>query len=224
MTTTEDAASFTPSVRRQPVLLCLAVGAAVAAGWVAYRHYWSQDVDDRILRGSWFFDHFWAVTLVYVLVLCVPYALVLLLWGRGLRGAAAAAGVALATGVLFWAIDRVFQSYVWGSGPASRSSLRAYLWSELLVPALLVPLAWGLARRRGHAWWPGVLVGPVVAAVLRELQLRWSWWQERVTGPGHHYHWQLQAAVFVAPFVLAVLACWALEARSRPSPEIETPA
>jgi hypothetical protein len=128
--------------------------------------------------------------------------------------------VAVATGVVFWGIDRMFESYVWDSGTTSVSSVRVFTWSELLVPALLVPLAWGLARRSGRGWLLGVLVGPVVAAVLRELQLRVTWWQDRVAGPGPHYHWQLQAVVFVAPFVLAVLACWAIEARGPRTPEM----
>ena len=38
--------------------------------------------------------------------------------------------------------------------------------------------------------------------------------------PGSDYHWQFEAAVFVAPFVLAALAGWALETRSRRTPEM----
>jgi hypothetical protein len=201
------------------VALCVAVGLVVTVGWVCYRHWGLDHVDSWAFRSGFVAARWWLVNLVLAMALCVPYALVLLFWGHGLGRALAGAGVALLAGLAFWAIDRVFQNYIWGPGPASTTSLRAYLWAELLVPAILVPLAWGLARRTGYAWWPGLVVGPVVAAVLRELQLRWSWWQSRVARPGHYHHWQLQAVAYVAPFVLAVLACWAIEVRGRRTPE-----
>jgi ABC-type sulfate transport system permease component len=77
-----------------------------------------------------------------------------------------------------------------------------------------VPLAWGAARRTGRAWLAGLVVGPIVAALLREMQQRWEWWNDHVTFSAYSWSWILQAVAFVAPFVLAVLACWALEART----------
>jgi hypothetical protein len=214
MTTTEDAASFAPSVRRQPVALCLLVGAAVTVGWVLYRHYWTDDVHERIRRWDWFAGRFWAVTLVLALVLCVPYALALLVWGRGLMRGVSGALIALAAGLYVWGQDRVFQDFVWDERSPTQTSLRLYVWTYLLVVAVLVPLAWGVARRSGRGWLLGLLVGPVVAAILRELQLRWSWWHDHVVPTGPGYHWQFEAVAFMAPFVLAALACWALEARA----------
>ncbi|HEX4472669.1 MAG TPA: hypothetical protein VH085_11915 [Nocardioides sp.] len=219
-TTLGEAAPPSSRTGRQPVALCVAVGLVVTVGWVCYRHWGLVHVDTWAARSSFVAARWWLVNLVTAMGLCVPYALALVLWGRGLGPALAGAGVALLTGLALWGIDRVFDNYVWGSGPTTVTSLRVYLWAELLVPALLVPLAWGLARRRGRAWWSGLVVGPIVAAGLRELQLRWAWWDDRVGRPGHDYRWQLQAVVFVAPFVLAVLACWAIEARARRTPEM----
>jgi hypothetical protein len=218
MTTTEDPVLLTPAERRQPVVLCVAVGAVVTLGWVLYRHYWADDLYGRILQWDWLLRHFWAVTLTVALVLCVPYAVALLVWGRGLRRRVAGAAAALGAGLFFWGWDRVFQDYVWDSGPPTQASTRVYLWGSLLVLAALVPLAWGLARRSGTAWLLGIGVGPVVAAVLRELELHWAWWHDRVSRASLHHHGQLEALVFVAPFVSAVLAGWALEVRARRAP------
>jgi hypothetical protein len=220
MTTTDDTVHVAPSVRRQPVALCVAVGVVVVVGWVAYRHYWSDDVYQRFVQWDWFEGHFWAVGLLIALVMCVPYAVVLLVWGRGLARGLSGAAAALGAGMFIWGWNQVFSDYVWDSGPPSHTSTRVYLWGSLLVLAALVPLAWGLARRSGRGWLAGILVGPVVAAILRELELRWSWWDERVSYRGSAYHWRFEAAVFVTPFVLAVLACWALEARGRRTPEM----
>jgi hypothetical protein len=221
VTTTEEIVLIAPSGRRQPLALCVAVGAVVTVGWVLYRHYWSADVYQRLVRWDWFNGHFWAVTLLIALVLCVPYALALLVWGRGLRRAVSGATAALGVGIFFWGWDRIFQDYVWDSGPATPTTTRIYLWGSLLGIATLVPLAWGLARRSGRGWLLGIVVGPVVAAILRELQLQWSWWHDRVAADGHNIHWQLQAVAFVAPFVLGALACWAIEvARTRRTPEM----
>ena len=54
-----------------------------------------------------------------------------------------------------------------------------------------------------------------MAAVLREMQLRWAWWDANVAGLQHSWSWVLLAVQYVAPFVLAALACWALDRRPR---------
>jgi hypothetical protein len=220
MTTTEDAVFFAPSARRQPVALCALVGVAVTVGWVLYRHYWAHHVYERIWRWPGIDGHLWAYSLVLALTLCVPYAVALLLWGRGLTRSTSGALIAGAAGLYIWGQDRVFQDLVWDEQSASQTSLRLYVWTYLLVVAVLVPLAWGVARRSGRGWLLGLVVGPVVATVLRELQLRWAWWHDHVLATGPGYHWQYEALVFVAPFVLAVLAGWALETRSRRPPEM----
>jgi hypothetical protein len=220
MTTTRDSLAAPAPARRQPVALSVTVGVVVVVGWVLYRHYWAGDVYERIMQWDWPAGRLWADTLVVALVLSLPYAVALLVWGRDLVHGIAGAAAALGAGAFIWAWDRAFQAYVQDSAPPTRTSVEVYLWGSLLVLALLVPLAWGLARRSGTAWWVGLLAGPVVAAILRELELRWSWWDERVTYRGSAYHWPYEAAVYVAPFVLAVLACWALEARGRRTPEM----
>jgi hypothetical protein len=189
--------------------LCVVVAAAVVVGWVLYRHYAYPHLLERVVRREVVINRFWLVNLVQALLLCLPYALALLLWGRGLPRGTTAAAVAVATGLFAWGWTQVFADYVWDHGPPSQPSLRIFVWGSLLVVATLVPLAWGLARRRGRAWIGGLLLAPLVAAALRELELRWTWWQHRVSE-----HWELQAVVYVAPFVLAALACWAIEQRS----------
>jgi hypothetical protein len=221
MTTTVAAPAST--TRRQPVLLCVVVGASVVVGWVLYRHYAFADVLERVLRWDALSHWFWLVNLVEILLLCLPYAVVLLVWAHGLGRGLAAAGVALATGLYLWGLNELFQNVVWKSG-TSATSLRIWDWSNLLGMAVLVPLAWGLARRCGRTWPLGLTVAVVAAVVFRELQLRWDWWRERVTSIGADHHWQLQALVFVAPFVLGAWACWAVEARGRRPSEIESSA
>jgi hypothetical protein len=220
MTTTEDSVALTSPARPQPVLLCVGVGSAVVVGWVLYRHYWSDDIWQRLAQGNWYGERLWAVALLSVLVLSVPYAVALLLWGRGITRALSGAAVALGAGLFLWGWDEIFANYVWDPPLPGTTSVQVYEWGGVLVVAALVPLAWGLARRSGWGWLPGVLVGPLVAAILRELTLRWTWWGERVSGRGVGYHWQLEAVVFTAPFVLAALACWAIEARGRRTPEM----
>jgi hypothetical protein len=197
------------------VAVDIAVGTVVVVGWVCYRHWGFAPVVTRAVEPTFVSARWWLVNLVASLFLCLPYALALLVWGRGLSGRATGAVVALAAGGYVWAWDQVFQNYVWGSGPATGTSLRVYEWGYLLGVAALVPLAWGLARRMGPGWVLGVAVGPLLAGVLRELQLHWTWWQDRVSRIGPHDHWQAEAAVFAAPLVLAVLTCWAIEARGR---------
>ncbi len=160
---------------------------------------------------------YWSYILVLALCLCLPYALALLLWGRSLARGVGGAGVAVVAGLVLWAINWVFQDHIWSSGVPGRTSLRVYDWSILLTMAVLVPLAWGVARRSGRSWTLGLLVGLVVAVVLRELQVRSWWWQNHVSPGWLHPHWQIEAVVYVAPFVLAVLAGWALEARGMES-------
>jgi hypothetical protein len=212
MTTTLGSTATT--TRRQPVALSVLVATAVVVGWVLYRHYVYPHVLDRLVGQSVVQDHLWLLYLTQAMLLCLPYAVVLLLWARGLRRSVVSALVALATGLYLWALTQVFTSYVWDSGAPSRASVRIFEWANLLVVAVLVPLAWGLARRDGRTWVLGLLVGPPVAAVLREMQLRWAWWDHNVAGLQHGWSWMLLAVQYVAPFVLAALACWALDRRA----------
>jgi hypothetical protein len=220
MTTTLGSPPAT--TRRQPVALCVVVGAVVVVGWVLYRHYVFFHASERVFRwhtlGRWLS----VAELVQGLLLTIPYALALLLWGRTLARSLGGATVALVAGVYVATLEYVFQRYVFGPGGQGFNigSLRVFDWLNLLGVAVLVPLAWGVTRRHGRTWILGLVVGPVVAAILRELQLHWTWWQNNVGFSQHSWSWVLQAAVFVAPFVLAVLACWAFDSRERRTPEI----
>jgi hypothetical protein len=213
------------TTRRQSTGLCILVGAVVVAGWVLYRHYLFPHVSERVFRwrelGRWL----WLAELVQSLLLTVPYALALLLWGRDLARSLRGAALALVSGVYVAGLDYVFERYVFGldGHGFDATSERVYEWLNLLGVALLVPLAWGVARRNGRAWVAGLVVGPVVAGLLRELQQHWRWWQSNVAFSQHHWSWVLQAVVFVAPLVLAVLACCAIDRGSRPSPETARP-
>jgi hypothetical protein len=206
------------------VALSIAVALVVVVGWVCYRHWGLTHLETWFFRSGFVTRRWWLANLVIALLLAVPYALALLVWGRGVKGRVAGFLVATGAGIFWWGYDRIFNNYVWKSGPSSNTSIRVYEWGSLLGIALLVTLAWGLARRVGRAWLLGVLVGPLVAAVLRELGLRWSWWHDRVVPPSPRYHWQLEAAVFVAPFVAGALACWAIETLGRRTPDMASSA
>ena len=205
---------------RQSVTLCVLVATAIVVAWVLYRHYVFAHLAGRIVGWAPFGNRFWVVDLVSALLLSLPYAVALLLWGRDLSRAAAGATTALASGLYLWALDQVFANYVWDSRASTATSLRIFTWASLLVVAALVPLAWGLARRSGRDWILGILVGPAVAALLHELVVHSSWWQREVALYQHRWSWVLQAVVYVAPFVLAALACWAIEVRGRASQEV----
>jgi hypothetical protein len=180
---------------------------------VLYRHYAFDHVVERLLHWDVVNQRFWLYDLLGTVLLGAPYALVLLLWGRGLSRATTGALVAIATTLFMWGLDRVFNDYVWDGDPTA-TSVRFYEWIHLLGVATLVPLAWGLARRGGRAWALGLVAGPVAAAILREVQLRWTWWHEHLLPQADNEHWVVQAVVYVAPFVLAALACWAIEVRA----------
>jgi hypothetical protein len=224
MTTTEDTVSVGPAVHRQRVAWCVLVGAVVVVGWVLYRHYVVPHALDRIFRWHTLGRSLWVAELVQDLVVCFPYGLVLVLWGRDLARGVGAAAVTAVTALYLATLDWSFERYVFGlhGEGFTRTSLRVFDWLSLLVVALLVPLAWGVARRAGRSWVVGLIVGPVVAAILHELELRSAWWGQHVVFT-IHYHWQTQAVVYVAPFVLAALACWAIEAASaRRTPEMQS--
>jgi hypothetical protein len=212
MTTTAEPALSVPSARRQPVALCVLVAVTVVVGWVSYRHWLMSRLESRILRWDVIIERWWLVNLVTALLLCVPYALVLLVWGRTSGRRAAGALVAVGAGVYLWVVYEVFSHYVWNDGPAGQASSEAYARVTLLGVAVLVPLAWGVARRHGRAWLAGLLVSPAVAAGLYQLQLDSPWWRRHVTRDAHSYHWTIQALVYVGPFVLGALACWWVEA------------
>jgi hypothetical protein len=217
MTTTLGAPPTT--ARRPSAAVCVLVGAIVVVGWVLYRHYAFPHVAERIDRWGGI-GRFWIVDLVAALLLSVPYAVALLLWGRGTARAIAGATTALVAGLYLWGLDQVFTHVASPAGFSSATWLRVYTWANVLGAAALVPLAWSLARRTRRGWVPGILVGPVVAAILHEMQVHSGWWAQHVASFQHQWSWVLQAVVYVAPFVLAVLACWALEARGRRTPEI----
>ncbi len=210
-----------PAVDRRPTTTtCVVVGAVVVVGWVLYRHYVFQHASDRVFGwhtlGRWLS----VAELVQSLLLTAPFALALLLWGRDLARSLGGAALALLAGVYFAGLRYVFERFVFGlrGDGFSATSLRVFDWLDLLVVAVLVPLAWGVARRSGRAWVAGLVVGPVVAGLLHELQQHWRWWEDNVAFSQHDWSWILQAVAFVAPFVLAVLACWAIEQRSPATP------
>lgn len=223
-TTPQDTLSG-PRRPSSPAALSILVGAAVVVGWVLYRHYAYPHVGDRVFRWRELGRSMWVAELVAGLLLCIPYGLVLLMWGRTLARSLGGAGVAVATALYLATAQWGFERFVFerNGGDFSASLAHTYQWVILLGPALLVPLAWGIARRSGTAWLIGLVAGPAVAAILHELELHNDWWNQHVVFDEHAYHWVLQAAVFVAPFVAGALACWAIDAHGT-RPEIGTSA
>jgi hypothetical protein len=139
----------------------------------------------------------------------IPLVVVLFIWTHEQRLGLVAAAVALAFATLPYLRGVVVEQLV-ESGDEDRA-LTFLDWSNWVLTALLplgVALAWGIARRNGSHWWPGLAVAALVAVVFRLLDL--DLFQDdpalRQAFAAMVYH--------VIPAVLAGLACWALEIRA----------
>jgi hypothetical protein len=218
MTTASDTVQLEPSVRRPSSAVAVVGATVIVVGWVLYRHYAFPHLEQRVFEWDGLFRQWWAVNLTFALLLAVPYAVALLVWARPGRRVAAAL-VAVGAGVYFWGIYEVFSNYVWAHLSSSQAASQTYAWVSQLGVALLVTLAWCVARRRGRAWIAGLAVALAVSAALYLLQLHSVWWRTHVILDRHSYSWVVIAAVYVAPFVAGALACWALERRTR-TPEM----
>ena len=143
----------------------------------------------------------------------IPLVVVLFIWTREQRLGLLASAVALAFATLTYLRGVVVEQLV-ASGDEERA-LDFLDWSNWVLTALIplgAALAWGIARRQGTRWWPGLVVAAVVAVLFRWLDL------DPFAGGDPAIRQAFAALVYhVVPAVLAGLACWWLEVRGRTS-------
>ncbi len=140
----------------------------------------------------------------------IPLVVVVAVWTRDQRLGVVAAAVALAISTLPYlrgvVVDQLVQS------GRSERALDVLDWTNWLLTALLplgAALAWGIARRHGSRWWPGLLPAAAVAVLFRWLEL-----DPFPEDPALRR--AFAATVYhVVPAVLAGLACWWLDSRER---------
>ncbi len=142
----------------------------------------------------------------------VPLVVVLFIWTREQRQGLLASAVALAFATLAY-LRGVVAEQLLDSGDED-AALGFLDWTNWALTALIpmgVALAWGIARRRGSRWWPGLAVAAGVAVLFRGLDLDPfpDDAELRQAFGAFVYH--------VVPSVLGGLACWWLDSRERAS-------
>ena len=148
-----------------------------------------------------------AASLVVNVLPAVPLALVVLFWARSRPLGVLAALVALSGGLLVHVRGVVFVRMVEsGDVEAADRMVTITQWALIVLLPTLAALAWGIARRRGQAWVPGLLVAAVAAVPLRYVDVDGA---VTVATAAMIYAFVLH----VVPAVLAGLTCWWLEWR-----------
>jgi len=136
----------------------------------------------------------------------LPLALVLLWWARTRDLAWLACSAVIAVVLLLYLRGLIAEHLT------SRSdflTITGWLFTALLPTA--AALAWGIARRHGSRWWPGLLVAAALALIFRLLH---------TTGPLADLALSPSALALVfhvVPAVAAGLTCWWLETRDGPA-------
>jgi hypothetical protein len=145
--------------------------------------------------------------LVVNLLPAVPLALVVLFWARSRPLGIIAACVALSGSLMIYVRSVVFERMVEsGTLEAAARMMSVTRWALLVLLPTLAALAWGIARRRGRAWVPGLLVAGALAIPLRYIDV-----DEVVSVATAAMIFAL--VLHVVPAVLAGLTCWWLEWR-----------
>lgn len=139
----------------------------------------------------------------------VPLVVVLFIWTEEQRLGLVAAAVALAIATVPYLRGVIVEQLMLNGN--EDGAVRALDWSNWLLTGLLplgAALAWGIARRKGQRWWPGLAVAVVVAVGFRWLDLD-------AFGDDAAMRQAFAASVYhVVPAVLAGLACWAIDVRT----------
>jgi hypothetical protein len=141
----------------------------------------------------------------------VPLALVVLFWARDRTLGWIACLVVVATALLPYGRNVVVER-LYDAGELDAATTWTD-WSGWVLVVLLpvgAALGWGIARRRGSSWWPGLLVGGVVAALAYWLDI-----DPLFGDDGQRWVMTLAFVYHVVPVVLGCLACWWLEVRHR---------
>jgi hypothetical protein len=148
-----------------------------------------------------------AARLTVSLTAWVPLALAVLLWTRARHLAwvavAVMAGFATLSYLRGLVVERLLDA---GDQDAALSFLDWSTWTLTALIPLGAALGWGIARRRGTGWWPGLLLAAVVASMFR--------WLEIDAFANSNLRFAFAALVYhVVPAVLAGLACWWIDVR-----------
>jgi hypothetical protein len=123
-----------------------------------------------------------------------------------------APAVPLVLAVFFWARDRILGCIA--ATVVVAVGLSPYYvgdWSGWVQVALVpfgAALGWGIARRRGSAWWPGLIVAAAVAALFYWLEVNAFDDASELRPPAIAFTYH------VVPALLGGLACWWLETRA----------
>lgn len=148
-----------------------------------------------------------AARLTVSLTAWLPLALVVIFWARARHVGWVACGVMIGIATLSYLRGLVVERLL--DAGYQDAALRFLDWSTWALTSLIplgAALAWGIARRRGAGWWPGLLVAAVVASLFR--------WLDIAAFGDSDLRFAFAALVYhVVPAVLAGLACWWYEAR-----------
>ena len=150
------------------------------------------------------------LALMIVIVLpAIPLAVAVLYWARDRILGSIACLVVVATGLLPYVRNTIDVRLI---EAGKLDEMQTYIeWSNwMLVVALPVgaALGWGIARRRGSSWWPGVLVAGGFAALFYWLDLG-----PLGLGDSDFRPPAIALVYHVVPAVLGGLTCWWLEVR-----------
>ena len=206
----EDPTETTPDDPRDVwISVALVVGLAIVHLWMALEVSTLPDaVFDSLdgivgVRGA---------NLVVTVLPAVPLALVVLFWARSRSLGVLAALVALSGAMLVHVRGVVFVRMVEsGAVDAADRMVSVTQWAVIVLLPTLAATAWGIARRRGRAWVPGLLVAGVLAIPLRYVDA--DDLGVTVATAAMIYAFVLH----IVPTVLAGLTCWWLEWRQAPA-------
>jgi hypothetical protein len=148
-----------------------------------------------------------AASLTVSVIAWLPLLLVVLLWARAPRLGWIAVAVGVCVAMLGYLRGVVVERLV-DTGDQD-AALRFLDWSTWTLTALIplgAALCWGIARRHGTGWWPGLLVAAVVASFFR--------WLDLDAFADSNLRFAFAALVYhVVPAILAGLACWWIDVR-----------
>jgi hypothetical protein len=188
--------------------------AALAAGLVVvhlvmayYVFTLSDAIFDLVIRLSG--DEL--ARMMVTLAPAVPLAVVVLFWARDRTLGWIACLVVVGTALLPYVRNNVVERLYDAGDMGAVDTWAAWSgWAIVVLLPIGAALGWGIARRRGTSWWPGLLAGGVVAALAYWLDI------DPLSGGDDQVRAMTLAFVYHAvPVVLGCLACWWLEVRHR---------
>src|SRR3954453_20104555 len=142
------------------------------------------------------------------LVPLAPLGLVVFLWARTRSLGWTALGVVGSLGLATYlrgVVARVFLDH--GQLQGALDFVDATTWVITVLLPVGAALAWGIARRRGRDWWPGLLLVGMVAVLFRLLDL------DAFPDDAGLRAAYLALVYHVVPAVVGGLACWWLDVR-----------